>query len=177
MANIIIFSGLPGSGKTVLSSLLKEKLNAVVLSSDQVRLTRAQLFDEPRTYSAEESAGVFAFIQAEAEHCLKYGSNVIVDATNLTNAQRSVYFDLADRQSAKAHLVVVSVPEKELVARMKRRFSGEDDAGNSEADMIIHDRLKSSWEEPSDPFISIDTSKPKSVEDGVKKLVAQIQES
>ena len=81
---LVMVSGLPGSGKSYFSRLLAREVPLAVLESDYLRQV---LFPRP-TYSADESARLFSAIHGLVQRLLQMGIPVLLDATNLVEANR-----------------------------------------------------------------------------------------
>lgn len=82
----IVLTGLSGSGKSTVASLLAEhEKNAVIINSDTVR---KELFPQGRTYSREETKAVIEEMNRRAERMLREGRTVIKDALHTTEASR-----------------------------------------------------------------------------------------
>jgi adenylylsulfate kinase len=82
---IILFSGLPGVGKTSLANELAPLINAVILSTDKIR---KELISEP-TYTKEEKKLIYNVMLLVARY-LHYaaGVNCVLDATFNTEESR-----------------------------------------------------------------------------------------
>jgi adenylylsulfate kinase len=110
-------TGLPGSGKSVVSEMLLKHLNekgveAQILSSDSLRKV---LTPEP-SYSLEERDIVYATLVYVAKLLTQNGVNVIIDATG--NLRR--YREAAKKQIPKFVEVYLKCP---LEVCMKRELS------------------------------------------------------
>lgn len=83
MAKLIMLCGLPGSGKSTWVENNKEKLNAVVHSSDAIR---EELLNDINDQSQNDL--VFNTLHKRVKEDLLNGKNVIYDATNLNRRKR-----------------------------------------------------------------------------------------
>lgn len=149
---LVVLAGLPGSGKSWVAEELRARTGAVVLESDALR----RLLFPHRTYSAEESRRLFAALQAAAEALLADSASVIVDATNLAEAERAPLYDMADQQRAKLVLVQVSAPGPLIRRRLDWRVATK--VSRSEADARVYERMRSRAEEMQRPHHLVDTS-------------------
>ena len=77
-------AGLPGCGKSVVTRLLAERLDGLLLRTDAIR---KELFAAP-DYSPEESIRTYAEFYRRAEEGLVAGRCVIMDATFYSHASR-----------------------------------------------------------------------------------------
>lgn len=71
--------GIPGSGKSTFAEQLAAQTEAVLVSTDRLR---AELTGSPTDRSRDRL--VFARAAIDIEAALRYGLNVVYDATNLT---------------------------------------------------------------------------------------------
>src|SRR5690606_38860613 len=90
-AALVLLSGLPGSGKTTFAHAFAERVPCAVVESDTIRRS----FARNPSYTREESARVFDAVESQAEQALKAGQVVLVDATNLSRADRERFVRLA----------------------------------------------------------------------------------
>ncbi len=130
---LVMVGGSPGTGKTVLASGLGERLDATVLSTDEIR-------DEllPRTgheagglhsgrYAPERVAAVYAELLRRAEMALGHGESVVLDASWLDRAQRREARRVAERTSSTlTELRAVCSPDTALARIGRRRAEGVD---------------------------------------------------
>jgi predicted kinase len=101
---LVMLSGLPGAGKSVLADGLRTAWPAFVLSVDPVEdaLYRAGI-------ARSEPAGLAAYlvVEALAEPALRAGGSVVVDAVNDDPRARAQWRELAGRVGADLHLIEV----------------------------------------------------------------------
>ncbi len=74
---LAVVGGPPGSGKSTLASRLGERLDAVVLRSDEVR-TRGDML---AGYDTDGVRAVYDRLLADAKRLLRLGEHVVLDAT------------------------------------------------------------------------------------------------
>lgn len=83
--SLIVFCGLPSSGKTTIARLIASQLkNTVHVQTDTLRF----MFPKP-SYSREESTFVYNAMFQVGKEALRRGFNVIFDATFLKEDYRS----------------------------------------------------------------------------------------
>ncbi len=90
---LILFCGLPASGKSTYSKLYKEK-GYVVLSSDEIRLEIQSKLDGGEMVMPSNTnlnSMVFDQIKSYTANALKNGKSVVVDATNLGRRRRRIF--------------------------------------------------------------------------------------
>jgi predicted kinase len=81
---LIVFCGLPSSGKTTIAKLVASKLgNVIHIQTDTLRL----MFSKP-TYTLEESTFVYNAMFLVGKEALKHGYDAILDATFLKEDYR-----------------------------------------------------------------------------------------
>jgi len=83
MTQFTMLIGLPASGKTTLAKSLKTELNAVILSSDEIR---AELYGDAE--NQEHNPEVFNHMNKLTREYLQKGTSVIYDATNINYKKR-----------------------------------------------------------------------------------------
>jgi adenylylsulfate kinase-like enzyme len=153
-------TGLPGSGKSVVSQallkLLAEKnINAQLLSSDTLR----KVVTPKPTYSLEERDEVYAALVYIAEILTQNGVNVVIDATGNLRRYR-------DNTRNQIQMFVEVYLECPLKVCMKREAQRRETFG---APKQIYSRAKNGeartvpgvgqpYEPPLNPEITIDTT-------------------
>ncbi|HGH3371445.1 TPA: AAA family ATPase [Kluyvera cryocrescens] len=88
---LIIFSGLPGSGKSTIAQALAKKLNAVYLRIDTIEQAIRDAESEEREMGPQ---GYFVAYSLAREN-LKMGATVIADSVNPLAITRDAYRDVA----------------------------------------------------------------------------------
>ncbi|WP_341516608.1 AAA family ATPase [Citrobacter gillenii] len=88
---LIIFSGLPGSGKSTIAQALAKKLNAVYLRIDTIEQAIREAENEEREMGPQ---GYFVAYNLAREN-LKMGATVIADSVNPLAITRDAYRDVA----------------------------------------------------------------------------------
>jgi predicted kinase len=119
---LVVFGGLPGSGKTTLAQRVAEKLSAAYVRVDAIEaaLWRAGI-------SHDEPTGLAAYVVAHAvaEGSLSAGARVVVDAVNPVEKARHGWRELADRSQKR--LRVVEVVCSDVVEHRRRVEARESD--------------------------------------------------
>ena len=137
---MVLLSGLPGTGKTVLAGRISASLGAVHLESDAVRI---ELTPDPQ-FTRSENARVFSRLELRATRHLTAGKQVVLDATNLTEADRSRFLSLAERLDV--------VPDDIVRERLSHPREGFSQAG-----VDVFERMHSHPEPFSRPGVVVDT--------------------
>lgn len=130
------FCGLPGTGKSVLSSRLSEVLMAPIFISDAIR-KRGTLNDSTvrdafgkGIYTRQRRQRVYAQMLASAQECLRHGRSVILDATFSRRKWREEVRHLAQDLDTNLIFIECVARRETLRARLKRR---ENESGLSDA--------------------------------------------
>ena len=151
---LVVLTGLPGSGKSHFARALARRYPAAILDSDGLRQV---LFENPR-HTAKEHGRLFPAMHALMDRLLAHGIPVIVDATNLKEANRRPYYEIADRRGAKVLLVRVWVPARTVRARLSKRTASPDPADRSNANMDVYEAMRKETERIRRPHVSVDAS-------------------
>ena len=94
-STLILFAGMPGSGKTTLARMVAQKLNLAVFSKDRI-----QRVLRDHNLSGENSGDGYYVILDMADEQLSLGLSVILDATFPLDHFRSVASEIAARYQA-----------------------------------------------------------------------------
>lgn len=152
---VIVMVGLPGSGKSHLAREVKRRFPATVLDSDALRQA---LFEKPEHTKAEHRR-LFPAVHALMARLLERGVSVIVDATNLKEANRRPYYRLAEDYNARLLLVRTWAPKREIRRRLAARDQGRNAADRSTATLEVYEKMLADVECIPRRHISVDTSK------------------
>ncbi len=147
---LIVFGGLPGTGKTTLSRKVASRLGGVYIRIDAVeQAIRSGLA------IADIGAAGYAVALALAEANLALGSSVIADCVNPVSASRIGWRSLAERMNARLiEVEVICSNAREHQRRVEGRTA--DIPGHtlpSWASVLAH--VYEPWEEP---HIVVDTA-------------------
>jgi predicted kinase len=151
---IILFSGLPGVGKTRLANELAPLINAVVLSTDKIR---KELIPKP-TYTREEKELIYDVMLLVARYLHSAaGINCILDASFSTEkSRRNVREKLAHGSPEQIYIVECICPEDIVISRLKARKGDY-----SDADIDVYRKMKQVYEpvKEKERHIVADTSR------------------
>ncbi|HUW96344.1 MAG TPA: ATP-binding protein [Anaerolineae bacterium] len=152
---LVMFTGLPGTGKSRLARLLADVLPFAIIESDQVR----KILFPQCAYTAEESRWVHRTCHALMEKLLRKGVRVIYDATNLHERHRELVYRLADGNEVKLIIVKVVAPEKVACDRLQiRHETPEEDGVSSDADWQVYRRMARQVDPIGRNYVTVDTS-------------------
>lgn len=147
---LLITRGLPGSGKTWVSSRLLGYAGAVRIRSDveRKRLAGLAALDDSRgtgdLYGMAATEATYARLATLAAPVLAAGWPTIVDGTFLARAQRDRLRAVAARHQVPFAILDCVAPAAVLRERVSARSARRDDA--SEADLQVLERLLPAWQ-------------------------------
>jgi predicted kinase len=99
---LVVFAGLPATGKTTMAHMLAQRLSATFLTVDAIEaaIWRAGIL-------RQEATGLAAYLVAQttAEGTLSAGTNVVADAVNPVEAARQAWRDAAKRTRSALRVV------------------------------------------------------------------------
>jgi aminoglycoside phosphotransferase family enzyme/predicted kinase len=144
--HLVATSGVSGSGKSVLASMLVESLGAVRLRSDVERkrlaglapLQRPDAAQAVALYAVDMSARTYAHLFGSAATLLDAGVHVVVDAAFLRRGERDALRALGARHHARTTILNCEAPAEVLRSRVARRQTRDDDP--SDADLAVLQR-------------------------------------
>lgn len=111
---LIVFSGLPGVGKTTLSRALASRCSAVYLRIDAIE----QAIRNADVLAADVGPAGYAVAQALAENNLSIGRIVVADCVNPVAASRAGWLAAADMSQSPIYNIEVVCSD---IAEHRRR--------------------------------------------------------
>ena len=164
---IVLFSGLPGVGKTLLANELAPLIKAVVLSTDKIR---KELITHP-TYTEEEKELIYDVMLILAKYLHEAaGTNCILDATfNTKESRRKAREKLESVSPEQIYIIECICPEDIVLSRLKARKGDY-----SDADIDVYRKMKQVYEpvEEKERHIVADTSlDPKTNAEEIKTCI------
>jgi predicted kinase len=166
---LIVLIGLPGSGKSHFARQLKRRYPAAILDSDALRQT---LFAKPQ-HTTKEHGRLFPAIHVLIRRLLARGISVIVDATNLKEANRKPYYAIAQEAAAALMLVRVIAPLREIRSRLTQREAKRDALDRSTATLPVFEAMKGDYERPRGRYFTVNTTRDAGPV--LDKIVARLQ--
>lgn len=109
--------GIPCSGKSTYAEKNCTRLNAEIVSSDDIRL---ELKGDYK-FSLQDNKRIFEIAYDRIENTLRRGKNVIFDATNTNKKYRQRYITLARKFEAQIIAIVFNTPFHICVQRNEER--------------------------------------------------------
>jgi predicted kinase len=162
--HLFVTVGLPGVGKSTFARRLAPLVHAVIIESDAMR---RRLFGIP-VHSSVESRHLFRAINAAAVALLLQGTNVIVDATNLSEHDRRPYYAMASEAGARLHMLHLVAPEGIVKERLAHRLATGGDI--LAADEDVYSMLARNQQPISVANLRIDTSSPAAIDAALVEL-------
>lgn len=110
MTQLIVFSGLPGAGKSTVAEALARHMHLAVVSIDPIEAAMWQ------SGIAHNQTGIAAYevAAAVAAEQLRLGQSVIADAVNPVAAARGIWRQLADKHGASLKIIEVTCSDEQL---------------------------------------------------------------
>jgi predicted kinase len=167
---LILFRGLPGTGKTFLINKISELYpRIVVLSRDETRL---KLFKDPE-YSKEENEIIKSFLLVLVGDNLKNGCSVIIDGMTFSTVSSILPFI----NHAIKHNVAYKIIECECFEETSNDRITKDLNSNTHSagdrNMDLYYRVKKKYEKINYPFLKIITDN--SVELNIQKIIDYLE--
>jgi predicted kinase len=150
---LIVLSGLPGSGKTVLAEGLSRALSVPIFSVDPIEaaMWRAGL-DKAKT-----GVAAYEVAQALADEHLRLRHSVIVDAVNAVEAPRIAWRKLAAKHRVSLK-VIECVCSDETTHRQRIEGRVRSIAGTHELTWARLQQRRAEYEAWTDPRLVLDSS-------------------
>lgn len=148
---LVMICGLPGTGKSTLAKAVAEKIDAVYLNSDSIRLGML----EEREYTEEEKKQVYEAMFEKSAEEMKEGKNVVLDATFYKKELRDDAKETADEAGTDFYVIECVTHEDLLRERILNRGKEETE---SEADFEVYKKVKEQFEPVSEEHLAVDTS-------------------
>jgi predicted kinase len=165
---ILTFIGVPGSGKSYFASRAADKIGALRLNSDAMRLsifgTHENILAAYQSKNRQTvNSYVFGAMDYSTGQILARGIDVLYDANSNKRSDRENAERIALEHGAIAALVYVKTPHDVALQRGQDREANAESRKKSAEEMqVIIDRMKASTEEPteSENVITIDGLAP-----------------
>ncbi len=139
---LIVFAGLPGTGKSTLASGVARRLVAVYLRIDTIEQA---MKDSVLEFSSAEDAGYLAGY-ALAEDNLRIGHSVVADSVNPIQSTRDAWLKVAERAGKSAIEVEVLCSDPAEHRRRIETRSSDIPGLNLPTWQDVLDRVYDPWE-------------------------------
>lgn len=148
-AVLVVVCGLPGAGKTTVSSGVADRLDAPRLRTDVVRKT---LLDDPE-YTPAETERVYEELFSRARETVETSGVAVLDGTFKLEDQRTAAATVAESLDVPFRLVKVECAASVVKERIEAR---EDD--ESDADFGVHQLHREQFEPIEGDRVVVDNS-------------------
>lgn len=166
---LIVLSGLPGSGKSVISNELGRRLRATVLPVDPIEAAIWRCGISPSTETGIAAYEVAAVL---AENQLELGLTVIADAVNSLEVARGMWRRAARRFGTSVRVIEVVCSDAELHRRrLTDRVRTIDGFPEPTWDEVLARRAE--WEQWQEDRLLLDTTEP--LTDNVERALAYLR--
>jgi len=132
----IAIMGLPGSGKTFLAKELAKKINAVIISSDTVRIELKQT----GKYDIKTKLEIYHAMLKLMDAAITQKQNVILDATFYKENIRHLFKEKAAEHQCPLYFIEMKAAESIIKERVDKKRP------DSEADFEVYLKVKSEFE-------------------------------
>ena len=119
--NIILFTGLPGVGKSTLAEAIASKLSLPIFSVDPIE---SAILQSGLTRSFETGLAAYLVAETLASEQLKLGLSVVIDAVNPAQEARDMWRKLADNFNARLHIIECTLEPSIHKRRIEEREPG-----------------------------------------------------
>jgi len=116
MTQFIMIVGLPASGKSTLAKEISEDINAIILSSDQMRF---ELYGDVSVQA--HNGEVFEELKKRLKQSLKNGDSVVYDSCNISHKRRKSLLDELKSIDCKKECCVMATPYLDCLRQNKLR--------------------------------------------------------
>jgi predicted kinase len=169
-ARLIVFSGLPGTGKSELAGHLARALGLPLLSVDPIE---AALLRAGLTRSFATGLGAYLVVEALADSQLALGQSVIVDAVNSVDAAKDMWRALAIKHEVRLDPIECQCSDEDLHrARLasRRRHLPPEFAEPTWDDVLRRREESTPW---SEPLLAVDAAQ--SVDSNTKLVLSWLR--
>ena len=166
MSVLIVFGGLPGTGKTTVAKALAQKVDAVHLRVDTIE----QALRSSAALKTDVGPAGYVVAYRLAEDNLRIGRIVVADSVNSLQVTRDAWLSVAEQASTKlAEVEVICSDAVEHRRRVETRRSDIEELKLPAWQDVI-ERAYENWDRP---HIVIDTAS-KTVKETVAELLARL---
>ena len=166
---LIIFRGLPGSGKTFLINKIREHIPDLIVVSRNI--IRSKVLTNS-TYNGEEKANLLSIMLFMVEeHIFSKGSIVIDGMTFATKESIKPFLQVAARHNIRFRIIECYCSEETALERIANDVIDENHlAADREEDLYYH--VKETFEPISDFHLKVNTEED--IEINVEKIISYL---
>jgi predicted kinase len=162
---LIVFSGLPGTGKSALAEVIARELGIPVFAKDWIEATLLRCELAPTNPEKPLGSAGYHLLTVLAERQLMHGQSVILDSVASTRSIRLTWRELAEKYNAK-WLIVECVCSDEKVHRARLGSRQRGIPGWYELDWSDVERVKGYYHPWDEDRLILDAMGP--LEDNLK---------
>ena len=156
---LIIFTGLPGVGKSALAEAVGRERSVPVFAKDWLEATILRCELTPTNQDKPLGLAGYELLTILAERQLMLGQSVILDSVASTNSIRTVWRDLAEQYSAE-RCVVECICSDEKVHRARLGARQRNIPGWHELEWAEVERVKNYYAAWAEDRLILDATQP-----------------
>jgi predicted kinase len=164
---LIVFSGLPGTGKTVLAERVASEFNIPVFAKDWIEATLLRCELTPTNPEKPLGSAGYQLLTVLAERQLMLGQSVILDSVASTQTIRSTWRELVEKYNGE-WIVVECICSDEQVHRARLGTRQRGIPGWHELDWSDVERVKGYFHPWDEDRLILDAMQP--LEENLKHL-------
>lgn len=147
MPTLVLFAGLPGSGKTTIARAFATRMGALHLNSDTVRRDMGLM----GRYAPDDKQRVYTELLERTQSALQNGQTVVIDSTFAKADTRTPFVSLATRQGVVVYWVQTFARDEVIRERLRQPRP------DSEADFEVYQRIAAEADPLPEPVCRVDT--------------------
>ncbi len=176
MSKLIIFCGLPGSGKTTLAEAVSRKLNIVCLHKDFIK---EKLYDIRGLSTLEDSKKlgreVMELLFALAKEQVTRGVDVAIEAPFNFPEDYAQFERWQKDYGVKIYSVICTIDEKERYRRCMARIGGDRHRSHHDSERMVNfSQFKNDYDYATIPGLQLRLTTNKPIEELTKQVVKHI---
>ena len=173
---LVVVRGLMGTGKSTVARALAERIGALQLSTDEVRLELLGASDVPAAfgagnYTAENRDRVYDELCSRAVARIAAGLAVVLDGTFLSAASQRRAVEVAVERGLPVLVVNCHCPAEVAKVRIAQRLTAGGDASEARPELFDQQLARDEPTPAEFPAIRVDTTQPLAM--NLEQIVAE----